>query len=78
MREIKYLVQEKQGRNYVDVHVCNNEKEVYKQLSHDLIAKKINCCTYIKSIKRVNNYDGTINVTVMYSNNVRRIYTVED
>lgn len=51
-------------------------EEIYKRLSDDLIAKKINQCRYIKSIKRRNNYDGTQEITVTYINSVRNIYTV--
>lgn len=77
MREIKFVVEEKIGRTYEVIHTCNDEKQVYEDLAHELIAKKINQCTYIRSIKRHNNYDGTENITVSYDNNVRRIYTIK-
>ena len=51
---------------------------VYEYLSNDLIAKKINKCTYIKSIRRYQNYDGTATITVLYNNNCRALYVIAD
>lgn len=75
-REIKKEVQVKQGRNWVAGYTSLNAADVYSDLSHDLIAKKLNSCTYIKSIKRTNNYDGTQTITVNYDNETRSIYTI--
>lgn len=50
---------------------------VYQSLANDLIAKKLNNCTYIKSIKRTQLYNGFERITVTYDNDVRRIYTIE-
>lgn len=54
------------------------EEDVYKSLASELIAKKINCCSYIKSIKRRQLYNGFIEITVNYDNGGRRIYTVKN
>lgn len=79
MREAKRVVEVKRNGKYVpEQYVEQNGEEVYRYLANDLIAKKLNQCTYIRSIKRRNNYDGTQTVTVTYDNDVRAIYTVED
>lgn len=52
-------------------------EEVHESLMHDLIAKKLEKCDYIKSIKRVQNYNGTINIIVTYDETLRRVYTVK-
>lgn len=76
MREINRTVELKTGRNWEVYRVETDASEIYEALARDLIAKKINGCTYIKSIKRVCNYDGTQTITVTYDNNCRSIYTV--
>jgi hypothetical protein len=75
---VKYEVETKEKSKWVIKNECTDEKEVYKQLTHDLISKKLNNCTYIKSIKRVQLYNGFIKIYVNYDNQVRRIYTVEE
>ncbi len=62
-------------------HVCGihdsmTDEEIYMRLCSELVAKKVNNCRYIKSIKRRNNYDGTQEITVTYDNEVRYIYTI--
>lgn len=51
---------------------------VYEYLSNDLIAKKINKCSYITRITRRQNYNGTATITVNYSDNVRALYVIKD
>ena len=76
MKEISRIVELKTSKGW-EVHHTETEKtEIYEALARDLIAKKIHHCTYIKSIKRVCNYDGTQTITVTYDNNCRSIYTV--
>ena len=67
----------KVGRNYKQGMIETDPEEVYKSLSEDLIAKKINNATYIRSIKREQLYNGFENITVYYSNNVKAVYTIE-
>lgn len=52
-------------------------KDIYDFLAHELIAKKINKCTYIRSIKRRPLYNGFIEVIVLYNDGVRAIYTIK-
>ena len=58
--------------------IIRDPATVYKMLTNELIAKKINKCTYIKSIRRRQNYDGTATITVLYTNNVRALYVIKD
>lgn len=51
---------------------------VYKHLTDDLISKKINCCLYIKSIKRINLYNGFQKITVYYDNGCKAEYIVKN
>lgn len=51
---------------------------IYYSLARDLTAKKINGCTWIKSIKRVQLYTGYIKIIVTLFNGYRTIYTVKD
>ena len=52
--------------------------KVYKDLAEELINKKINACTYIKSIRREQLYNGFINITVLYDHGGKRIYTINN
>ncbi len=78
----KCLIQVKNGRTWNTTNQIletdvDGLKEIYKSLAHDLTAKKLHKCTYIKSIADRCNYDGTRTITVTYDNNCRRIYIVE-
>lgn len=64
--EVKRTAYVKEGRNWRITYECTDRGLVYQSLTEDLIAKKLNACTYIKSIKRYNNWDGTQTVTVDY------------
>ena len=77
-KTIKRIAQKKAGKTWVGTYTDTDIASVYKSLSHDLIAKKINACTYIKSIKRIQNYDGTNTIIVTYDNNVRSVYTIDN
>lgn len=76
--DIKKTVEIKEGKEWKYSHVIMDEKEVYNSLAHDLISKKINCCQWIKSIKRIPNYNGSQTIKVTYNNNVRATYIVSD
>ena len=78
MKEIQKIVEIKNGGKWEVSHICKDEKEIYKDLSNALISKKLHQCSYIRSIKDKCNYDGTRNITILYSNNVKATYTVKD
>jgi hypothetical protein len=77
MENVRYIYQVKQGREYMTTFCCTDEKQVYDDLAHELIAKKINNCLWIRSIKRENLYNGYERITVYYDHGEgRRVYTV--
>lgn len=78
MKNIEKVVEVKNAGKWIMSHIVTDELEIYKSLSADLIAKKLNNCSYIKTVKRVCNYDGTQNITVTYNNDCRAIYTVKN
>ena len=78
MKEIKKVVEVKNGKKWEVSTVITDELFIYESLSTDLINKKLNNCSYIKTIKRVPNYDGTQSITVVYNNDCRAIYTVKN
>lgn len=74
-----YRIAEKKENNaWIKCYETFNETEIYKSLCTDLIAKKINQCRYIKTIKRIQNYDGTITIIVNYDNNTRSVYRIKE
>lgn len=77
MKNVSMIVELKKGRVWTATRTETDETEIYKSLSHDLIAKKIHGASYIVRIKDVCNYDGTRTITVTYNNDVRRVYTIE-
>lgn len=72
------VYQEKNGRTWETKHTDTDATSVYEWLSNELIAKKLNGCTWIKSIKRVNLYDGNQKITVTYDHGGRSVYTVKN
>ena len=75
---INYVVEVKEGRNWKEERFVTDALEVYKSLAEDMVHKKLNECTYIRSIKRTPLYNGFCKITVSYDNDVRRIYVIED
>ena len=67
------IAQKKNGKTWVNTYIDNDAASVYKSLSIDMIAKKINQARYIKSIKRVQHYTH-VEIIVTYDNNVRSLY----
>ena len=57
----------KQGREWVVQFTNTDPVEVFKWLTDELISKKLNQCSYIRSIKRENLYNGYQRITVTYS-----------
>lgn len=76
--KIYRIAQKKEDNNWINCYETYNETEIYKSLCNDLIAKKVNACRYIRSIKRTQNYDGTITITVSYDNKTRSVYRVKE
>ena len=68
----------KNGRNWELTNTTTDSATVYKDLAQAMISKKINCCLYIKSIKRVPLYNGQQRIDILYGNGVKVVYTVAD
>ena len=66
----------KTGNKYNTSAIWRDSELVYKELAHDMWAKHIAKAAYIKRISDKSNYDGTREITVLYDNGVKRIYTV--
>ena len=75
--EMYTMVKTQDGKWEIRFHTTDAEY-IYKDLAKSLIAKKINRCTYIRSIKRIPNYDGTQTIVVTHDNGVKAVYTVEN
>ena len=73
-----YIYQEKTKGGYIETYRQDDEIAVYSELAAELIAKKINSCSWIRSIQRKPLYNGFDEITVYYDHGKgRRVYTVE-
>lgn len=77
-KEISRTTEVKKAGKYVAEYTTTNEKEIYEELALAMISKKINNCSWIKSIKRTPLYNGTQKVTITFDNDCRNIYIVSD
>ena len=75
--KVNMTIEVKNGRQYEVTRICEDRAEVYESLANDLINKKMCGCTYIKSVKRIQLYNGFIKIVVTYDNGVRTTYTIE-
>lgn len=76
----RVIYQKKTPSGYFTVEWDKEGSEVWEDLAKDLMAKKLERCSYIRSIQRRNNYDGTHTIIVNYAADCgggRRIYTVK-
>ena len=76
MKQISLTNYIKSGKTWIESGHYTDPAVIYERLSDALIAKKINCCSYINGIKRNNNYDGTQTITIYYCNDVKAVYVV--
>jgi tRNA(Ile)-lysidine synthase TilS/MesJ len=74
--ETKRVFEVKKGRAWCESVVITDPVEVYKFLAEELIAKKINACSYIRSIKRTNLYNGYQKIVISYDYGGRAVYTI--
>lgn len=70
--------EEKINGKYIETFRTTDAEEIYKDLALVMISKKINGCTWVKSIKRIQRYDGTQKIIVTHGNGCRDIYIVAD
>ncbi len=73
MKTMRIAYKKDNNNKWIATFTENNETNVYKSLSADIVAKKINKCQYIKSIKRVQRYTHC-EITVLYDNNTKSVY----
>lgn len=78
MKNIKLTIYVKENNKYIESRYTVDREAIYTALAGDLIAKKINKCTWIKRIERFSNYDGTQTIKVFYDNGVMAHYVVEN
>lgn len=76
VEKIKVVYEKKEGRTYTETWRSEKPEEVYERLAHCLIAKKLNNCGWIRSIKRVPLYNGFDRITITHDNGGRDVYTV--
>ena len=76
--ETKRVFEVKEGRVWRKSFITTDPTEVYKFLAEELIAKKINACSYIRSIKRTNLYNGYQKIVISYDNGDRAVYTIKN
>ncbi len=78
VEKINVFYQEKEKGHWVVRWTTDDPARVYECLARELIAKKINKCAWVKSIKREQLYNGFVRVTVAYENGGRRVYTITE
>lgn len=82
METVNMRYEKKEGRQFIGTDANSDDATlVYDYLAHDLIAKKINACQYIKTIARKPLFNGFDQIIVTYCDGGRvygrRIYTVK-
>jgi hypothetical protein len=74
----KLTVYIKEGKNYIETYSTIDPLIIYQRLTNTLIAKKINCCNWVRSIKRVNLYNGYQKIIVLENNGCKSEYIIKD
>ena len=74
----KLTVYIKENNKYIETYTTTDETRIYQLLTNDLISKKINCCNWIRSIKRVNLYNGYQKITVLQNNGCKSEYIIKN
>ena len=74
----KLTVYIKENNKYIETYSTVDPLIIYQRLTNSLIAKKINACQWIKSIKRVNLYNGYQKIIVLENNGCKSEYIIKD
>lgn len=77
MEQEKATTYQKNGNKWEKTFETYSIETVKNKLLYDLINKNLCKCLYIKSIKRVNHFDGWQTVTVYYDNGVKTEYFIK-
>ncbi len=67
----------KEGEKWVAMLTTYDELSVYKELSNRIIAKKIEQCKWITSIRSINHYNGWKTIYMYYGNGTKDAFLVE-
>lgn len=67
--------QRKSNGKWQTTYTSEDKAIVYERLANALVSKKLNCCSYIKSIKRIQMYTH-VEIVVTQDNGFRTIYYV--
>ena len=73
----KLTVYVKESGKYTETYTTTEPEAIYRRLTEELIAKKINACKWIQSIKRVNLYNGYQKITVIETNGIKAEYIIK-
>ena len=65
--------QHKVGRNWETTYSSLDKATIYERLANALVSKKINQCSYIKSINRFQHYTH-VEIIVTQDNGYRTVY----
>lgn len=68
-------IQSKANGKWATVNTIEDKATLYESLANALVSKKLNCCSYIKSIKRIQMYTH-VEIVVTQDNGFRTIYYV--
>ena len=74
----KLTVYIKENNKYMENYSTTDTTRIYQLLTNDLISKKINCCKWIRSIKRVCLYNGYQKIIVLHNNGCKSEYIIKD
>lgn len=74
----KMTVYIKENKKYIETYTTTDTIIIYQRLTNTLIAKKINACKWIQSIKRVNLYNGYQKIIVIENNGCKSEYIIKD
>ena len=73
----KLTVYVKENNKYIETYATTDIETIYRRLTEELIAKKINSCKWIQSIKRNNLYNGYQKITVHETNGIKAEYIIK-
>jgi len=77
--KIQMTMYRKEGKEYIATYFSDDPYHVTESLQNALIAKYLQKCTYIKSIKREQIFNGFIRVIVYYDCcNSKCVYIVKN
>lgn len=79
MEKVHVKFEKKNGRGYngyTTTWETYDAARIYDDLAHEIIAKKINQCTWIRSIKRQPLYTGYDRIIITMDNGDRKVYTI--